>query len=864
MRPLTRRILLVVASIYVLLLLFSHIVRRTAPERAPRASDPATFTIRQGSEDVAMAWRTWPQAEAESSIEALKSISGENVTSLLPMILLHGSPGDSTNFNRLAPLLSERADVLAPDLLGFGFSSRDAPDVSMRAQADALLELLDSQGIEKAHMVGFSLGGGAALDFAELAPERVASITLLSAIGAQEYELLGSYEINHAIHALQLSAIRFLEEGVPHFGSLDGMMLDQGYARSFYETDQRKYREILSRLEVPLLILHGREDFLVPVEAALEHHRLAPQSELVLFDASHFMVFRTPQQLTSALFDFFRRTEAGAARLRSTAESERIVRAEEPFDPSTLPAAQGVTVLVWMLLLGGATLISEDLATISAGLLVGQGRLGWSAGIFACFAGIMFGDILLFLVGRWLGRPWMHRAPLKYFLDEAKIEKASQWLDQRGPAVILLSRFTPGMRLPTYVAAGMLNTGFWRFTLWFAIAVGLWVPALIAFSAGVGTPLLAKLQEHDLHPALAFLALAITLWTLVGLVQSLSTHKRRRLSVGRWKRRLQWEYWPRWAFYPPIVLWILLLGIRRRGLTLFTLANPAMPDGGFVGESKSDILSKLPQDVVARWRLIPATLDFAAKRHLVEEFVEDLGKGLPIVLKPDIGERGDGVTIARTWESVASTLQTDTDLIVQEFIQGPELGILWTCLPDADRGNIFSVAEKRLIYVEGDGSSTLEDLILKDSRAVAMAPVFLQRHQDRLETIPAAGERVRLVDVGTHCRGALFLDGFSHLTPELEEAVQRASLAFEGFYLGRYDLRATSWEAFHAGQFKVLELNGVTSEPAHIYDPKYGVFHAWRTVCQQWSLAFKIGAAMRAKGLKPTTIYELFRRVRGR
>ncbi len=118
------------------------------------------------------------------------------------------------------PALANRYRVISPDLPGFGGSTWRIPDYSIVAHAQYVLQLLDSLHIGQAHIVGFSLGGGVALNIAHMAPERVRSLTLLSSIGAQEYELAGEYHLNHAIHGLQLAGLWGLRELVPHFGLL--------------------------------------------------------------------------------------------------------------------------------------------------------------------------------------------------------------------------------------------------------------------------------------------------------------------------------------------------------------------------------------------------------------------------------------------------------------------------------------------------------------------------------------------------------------------------------------------------------------------------------------------------------------------
>ncbi len=126
--------------------------------------------------------------------------------------------------------------------------------------------------------------------------------------------------------------------------------------------------------------------------------------------------------------------------------------------------------------------------------------------------------------------------------------------------------------------------------------------------------------------------------------------------------------------------------------------------------------------------------------------------------------------------------------------------------------------------------------------------------------MPAAGERVKLVEIGNHCQGAIFTDGVALNTPELEAAVDRVSRGYPGFFFGRYDLRAPSLDDFRAGHnFKVIELNGVTSEATSIYDPAASLLAGYRTLFRQWRLAFEIGAANVRRGARPTPAREILR-----
>ena len=251
----------------------------------------------------------------------------------------------------------------------------------------------------------------------------------------------------------------------------------------------------------------------------------------------------------------------------------------------------------------------------------------------------------------------------------------------------------------------------------------------------------------------------------------------------------------------------------------------------------------------------------------VAAFQATLPKAWPVVLKPDVGERGAGVVIARSEAEVREKVAQDpTRLIAQAYVPGVEFGLFYTRHPAAARGELFAITDKRVLCVSGNGRRTLEELILSDERAVGMAEFFLKTYEPRLGEIPAAGATVVLAELGTHCRGALFLDGEGWRTPALEAAVEAVSAQFEGFYFGRYDVRTESAEALQRGEFTVIELNGLSSEATSIYDPGHSVWYGWRMLCRQWRRAYEIGAANRARGARVWTwreVRELVRAPRG-
>jgi hypothetical protein len=336
------------------------------------------------------------------------------------------------------------------------------------------------------------------------------------------------------------------------------------------------------------------------------------------------------------------------------------------------------------------------------------------------------------------------------------------------------------------------------------------------------------------------------------------------LLVSRWRRSTRWEFWPPWLFYAPLVPYLGYLAAKHRSMTVFTAANPAIEAGGFVRESKFDILQGLAGagEYLARSALIRGDCRLHEKVAAAMQFMTRHRLAFPIVLKPNHGQRGSGVVIVRSAASLQTSLRkSSVDTIVQEHVGGAEFGVFYYRMPSEPRGRIFSITEKKFPFVVGDGTRTLEELILDDERAVCVARLYLKRFRSCLGRVPAASEKVWLAELGTHCRGAMFLDGAHVWTQALEQRFDQIAQAFDGFYFGRFDVRVHgAVDAFRAGEgFKIIELNGVTSEATHIYDPSTPLLRAYRVLLEQWRIAFEIAAENRRRGLRPTPVSDLVR-----
>jgi hypothetical protein len=328
--------------------------------------------------------------------------------------------------------------------------------------------------------------------------------------------------------------------------------------------------------------------------------------------------------------------------------------------------------------------------------------------------------------------------------------------------------------------------------------------------------------------------------------------------VTRWRH---WEFWPAWAAYPPVVAWIAAQAIRHGGIRAITAANPGLKDGGLVGESKYEIQSLLP----APWALPAAAIEPGPLRERTSSLFRRMGEAgwrYPIVLKPDVGQRGMGVR--KIADAVAARLylvQYPHRVVAQPWHRGPyEAGIFYARHPDESRGRILSITDKIFPVVEGDGRSTLAQLIDVHPRFRLQAATFHRRHAERLTTILAPGERFSLAEVGNHCQGTKFLDGRALWTPALETRIDAIARAVPGFNIGRFDVRYSDVERFKAGDdLKIVELNGITAEPTDIYDPNRSVCSAYAALFDQWRRVFEIGAANLQRGHHGASVVRLLR-----
>jgi hypothetical protein len=311
----------------------------------------------------------------------------------------------------------------------------------------------------------------------------------------------------------------------------------------------------------------------------------------------------------------------------------------------------------------------------------------------------------------------------------------------------------------------------------------------------------------------------------------------------------KFEFWPFWLFYFPMYFYGLYLALKSGSFMYFSTANPGMKYGGVMGESKFKVLSSIPVNYIPKTQLIkaPASISNILKIISKEAF------SYPFIIKPDVGERGKDVEIIHSNQELNDYLiGKSSDLIIQEYVEGGlEFGIMYHRLPEAEKGVVTSVVQKGFLSVSGDGKRTVKQLIEREMRAKGRLDYLLNKFQKETNKVLPKGEKMCLEPIGNHCRGTTFLDATKLINEQLDVVINEISKQIDGFFYGRFDLKVPSLEHLYAGKnIKILELNGVSSEVAHVYDPDYKLTQAYRDIARHMKYIYQIARKNHALGVQ--------------
>lgn len=224
------------------------------------------------------------------------------------IIALHGSPGDKSDFRLLGSEVADQYTIYALDLPCFGEQGLMEYDCGIDGAADFVAAFMEEHALSRAHLLGYSWGGGAAITFAARYPEKTKTLILLNSMGLPEGEMTGSYGSERARLYISYPFVLYYP------GSFGGnISWRQGFMQSYHETDLRTIRSDLLDIRAPTLVLHGSRDTVIEPWVAEEHARLIEKSELVMFNGTHGSIFSDMSEISPAIRAFLiKHTTKGA------------------------------------------------------------------------------------------------------------------------------------------------------------------------------------------------------------------------------------------------------------------------------------------------------------------------------------------------------------------------------------------------------------------------------------------------------------------------------------------------------------------------------------------------------------------------
>jgi len=314
------------------------------------------------------------------------------------------------------------------------------------------------------------------------------------------------------------------------------------------------------------------------------------------------------------------------------------------------------------------------------------------------------------------------------------------------------------------------------------------------------------------------------------------------MGISNYKKYINWEYWPSYMFYLPVIPYAFYLALKSRSFGFFSAVNPCMEGSGHGLESKYDTVQLLPKKYKPKTLFIKTGDEIA----IILPKLTTYNIKFPSIIKPDIGFRGLLVKKINSENELTKYINkyNSINLILQEFIEYKnECGIFYYRIPGEKSGTITSITLKKYLTVIGNGKSSILELITNDDRAKIYLALISELNKDKLHIVPLQNEEIILNVIGNHSKGTQFINGNHLISTELTSFLDNLSYNIKGWYYGRVDIKYNNFEELIKGEnLKIIEINGIISEPTHIYDASKGTYlNALKAIKNHWKLIYIIG-----------------------
>jgi hypothetical protein len=311
----------------------------------------------------------------------------------------------------------------------------------------------------------------------------------------------------------------------------------------------------------------------------------------------------------------------------------------------------------------------------------------------------------------------------------------------------------------------------------------------------------------------------------------------------------QYEYWPSYVFYGPFIGYWIWRYLQCGDITYFCRVNPGIEFGGVLDYSKFNIIRQIPESYKPKTEFVFTKSNYSQL------------PSFPFVAKPDIGERGVNVEIIKNqldWENYP----VNENIILQEYIDYPyEFGIFYVHNPQTKEFDILSITGKEFLIYESDGIQTLKDFLENNPRAESRMDYLKSKFSEEWDKAHPKGTKILLEPIGNHNRGTKFIDS-SHLkTEKLKNTIHEIAQNIDGFYYGRFDVKAKSSEDLQKGEVIIMEINGANSEPTHIYDPSFNLMKAYKEATRHFGWQYKIALTQPKKQSSKEYFQAIWKRI---
>ncbi|MCM3724706.1 alpha/beta hydrolase [Neobacillus cucumis] len=228
-----------------------------------------------------------------------------------PILLIHGFASSTYTFRRIIPLLQKKFSIIAVDLPGFGKSEKSTSFVySFENYAKLMIECIHKFGFANTHIVAHSMGGQIALNMARIAPEKINKLILLSSSGylkrSKKLLIISSYlpffekviqyyigrkDVKYHLGNVFFNQSLINDELVREFGR---PLAEKGFYKALIRLIRHREGDLLPKqlqdIQVPTLLIWGKEDRVVPVEVGKQLVQDLPDAKLITYEKTGHLI----------------------------------------------------------------------------------------------------------------------------------------------------------------------------------------------------------------------------------------------------------------------------------------------------------------------------------------------------------------------------------------------------------------------------------------------------------------------------------------------------------------------------------------------------------------------------------------------